>query len=144
MRRLILSSSLSPGDVLMLTAVVRDLHLSCPRVFQTDVRTPCPELWQNSAYLTPIPDDDPDAERIECHYPLIHQSNKLPYHFIHGFRLFLSERLGVEIKPHAFHGDIHLSDEEKDWLSQVDEITGTPDTPFWIIVAGGKTDYTAK
>src|SRR5665213_178283 len=144
MRRLILTTSLSPGDVLMLTAAVRDLHLSCPRQFQTDVRTPCPELWENNPYLTPLADDDPAVERIECHYPLIHQSNHLPYHFIHGFRLFLSERLGVEIKPHAFHGDIHLTEEEKDWLSQVDEITGVPDTRFWIIVSGGKTDYTAK
>lgn len=144
MRRLILSSSLSPGDVLMLTAAVRDLHKTCPEVFRTDVRTACPALWRNNPYVTPLIDDDQGVERVECHYPLIHQSNQLPYHFIHGFRLFLSERLGVEIKPHAFHGDIHLSDEEKEWLSQVDEITGTPDTPFWIIVAGGKTDYTAK
>jgi ADP-heptose:LPS heptosyltransferase len=128
----------------MLTAAVRDLHLTCPGGFQTDVRTPCPELWEHNPSITPLEDGDPSVERIECHYPLIHQSNHSPYHFIHGFRKFLAQRLGVEIRPHAFHGDVHLTDEEKDWLSQVDEITGTPDSPFWIIVAGGKTDYTAK
>jgi ADP-heptose:LPS heptosyltransferase len=144
MRRIILTNSLSPGDVLMLTAAVRDLHLSCPGRFQTDILTPCPALWENNPYITQLRDRSRGVERIECHYPLIHQSNHLPYHFIHGFRLFLSKRLGVEITPHAFHGDIHLSQEEKEWLSQVDEITGTPDSRFWIIVSGGKTDYTAK
>jgi ADP-heptose:LPS heptosyltransferase len=143
-RRIILQNSLCPGDVLMLTAAVRDLHLSCPGEFETDVRTPYPELWENNPYLVVIGDDEPGVERLECHYPLIKLSNHAPYHFIHGFRLFLSERLGVEITPHAFHGDIHLSQPEKEWFSQVDEITGAPDTRFWIIVAGGKTDYTAK
>jgi ADP-heptose:LPS heptosyltransferase len=81
---------------------------------------------------------------IDCHYPLIHQSNQLPYHFIHAFRLFLSEHLGVEIRPHAFKGDIRLTEQEKTWMSQVDEITGTYGTPFWIIVSGGKSDFTAK
>ena len=144
MRRIILETSLCPGDVLMLTAAVRDLHLSCPGEFETDVRTPFPELWEYNPYLVEIGDHEPNVQRIECEYPLIKLSNHVPYHFIHGFRLFLNERLGVQIKPHAFHGDIHLAQQEKNWLSQIDEITGLPDTRFWIIVAGGKTDYTAK
>src|ERR1700736_1540911 len=41
MRRLILRNSLSPGDIVMLTAAVRDLHLSYPGQFLTDTRTPC-------------------------------------------------------------------------------------------------------
>ena len=53
---------------------------------------------------------------IDCEYPLIHQSNELPYHFIHGFRLFLANRLGIEIRPHAFKGHVHVTDEEKGWL----------------------------
>ena len=143
-RKLILSTFLSPGDVLMLTAAVRDLHLSFPGMFITDVRTACPDLWENNPHLTPLDDSDTAVEKLECHYPLIHQSNQLPYPFIHGFRLFLSQHLGVDIRPHAFKGDIHLRQEEKDWLSQLDEITGSPGTRFWIIVSGGKTDYTAK
>jgi len=39
MRRLILKSSQSPGDILMLTAAVRDLHAAHPAQYQTDVRT---------------------------------------------------------------------------------------------------------
>ena len=143
-RKLILKNSLSPGDIIMLTAALRDLHLSFPGRFLTDVDTPCPELWQHNPYITPLSKDDPDTETIQCEYPLINQSNELPYHFIHGFRLFLNEALGVEIRPHAFKGDLRLSDEEKGWISQVDEITGAPGVRYWIIVSGGKKDFTAK
>ena len=144
MRKLILSNRLSPGDIVMLTATVRDLHLSHPGRFLTDVRTPCPQLWENNPWVTPIADDDVEAERIECEYPLIQRSNAVPYHFIHGFRLHLEERLGIGIVAHAFRGDIHLRDEERGWLSQVDEITGEARSRFWIIVSGGKRDFTAK
>jgi len=144
LRKLILKHFLAPGDVLMLTAAIRDIHLTFPGEYLTDVRTPYPDLWEHNPYITPLDDDAADVEVIDCVYPLIHESNQLPYHFIHAFRLFLSDRLGVRIKPHAFKGDIHLADQEKQWDSQVDEITGLKGTRFWLIIAGGKTDFTAK
>ena len=142
-RKLILKNSLSPGDLVMLTAAVRDLHELHPGKFITDVRTPCPALFENSPYLTPLEEEDPEVEVIECHYPLIHRSNQEPWHFIHGFASDLSGKLGVRIRPTAFKGDIHISDLEKSWISRIHEITGK-DTRFWIVVAGGKTDYTIK
>ncbi len=36
-----------------------------------------------------------------------------------------------------------VSELEKSWYSQIEEITGEP-TPFWIVMAGGKPDYTIK
>ena len=126
----------------MLTAAVRDLHLAHPGSFLTDVRTPCKQLWENNPYVSPISDDD-TAERIECHYPLIHGSNQLPNHFVEGFTAYIAERLGVPIKTTAFKGDIHLSSREKAWISQVHEIARVS-VPFWIVVAGGKRDYTVK
>lgn len=144
LNKIILKSFLSPGDIIMLTAAVRDLHLTYPGEFITDIRTSCDALWENNPYINPLDESDPDVQVIDCDYPLIHQSNQLPYHFIHGYRLFLNETLGIDIKPHRFAGDIHITDEEKGWISQIDEITGMPDTRFWIIVSGGKNDYTAK
>ncbi len=143
MNKLILRNFQSPGDIVMLTAAVRDLHLCCPGSWLVDVRTSCPQLWERNPYLTPLDEDDPDVETIDCHYPLIHRSNHAPYHFIHGFIEFLNERLGLNVKPTAFKGDIHLSDQEKSWISQVHEQTGE-DTRFWIVVSGGKYDFTAK
>ncbi len=82
-------------------------------------------------------------QEISCAYPLIHRSNRSPHHFIHGFIQDLGDKLGVKIEPTEFKGDIHLSEDEKRWMSQVQEITKLP-APFWIIGAGGKFDFTAK
>ncbi len=143
MRKLILTNFQSPGDLIMLTAAVRDLHLSYPGEFQTDVRTACPQLWENNPFITPLQSDQGDLETIGCEYPLIHRSNQEPWHFLHGFIDFLNNRLRLNIKPTAFKGDIHLSQVEKSWMSQVQEIT-QDSVPFWIISGGGKLDYTIK
>lgn len=127
----------------MLTAAVRDLHLAHPGRFLTDVRTSCQSLWQNNPYITSMADDEADAEHIECRYPLINSSNKLPHHFVQAFAEFLADRLRLPIKTTAFKGDIHVSAREKAWKSQVHEIVGL-DVPFWVIVAGGKRDFTVK
>lgn len=143
MKKFIFRNYQSPGDIVMLTAAVRDLHRNYPDEFLTDVRTPCPGLWENNPYITPLDEGDPDVSILQCEYPLIHRSNHLPVHFIHGFVSFLNEQLGLRIELSAFKGDIHISDEEKSWLSQVQEMT-QEDIPFWIIVAGGKHDFTIK
>lgn len=143
MKKLILRNFLSPGDLVMLTAAIRDLHQCYPGQFLTDVRTPYPQLWENNPYLTPLNEGDSGVETIDCHYPLIHQSNERPYHFIHAFIAYLNDRLHLEIKPTAFKGDVHLSSEEKGWHSQVCEIVGD-DRPFWLVASGGKFDFTNK
>ncbi len=129
--------------MILLSAAIRDLHQCYPNRFITDVRTPFPQLWENSPYVTPLDERDAEIQIIDCHYPLINSSNRVPYHAIHGFIEFLNERLSLNIKPSVFKGDIHLSDEEKSWDSQVHEIIGK-DIPFWIVVAGGKNDVTIK
>ncbi|CAN5266044.1 hypothetical protein BH23VER1_BH23VER1_36390 [soil metagenome] len=145
MEKLILRNSLCPGDLLMLTAAVRDLHRAYPGRFTTDVRTPCRDLWSHNPHLTPIHESDPAARLIDCHYPLIHQSNSLPHHFIEGFISFLNETLGLAISLSEFRGDIHLSDTETALPSPAAQATGRSNhPPFWIIVGGGKYDFTIK
>lgn len=143
MRKLILKSDLSPGDIVMLTAAVRDLHGCHPHEFLTDVRTHCPALWHFNPHLTALEDDDPEAEFIECRYPLINRANRLPHHCLHGYISFLNEELGLAIELSAFKGDIHMSPAETQWASQVHELTDT-NLPFWLLTAGGKTDVTIK
>ena len=141
MRKIILKNFQSPGDIVMLTAAVRDLKLSHPDIL-IDVRTPCPAIWENNPYLTSLNENGTGIEIINAEYPLIHESNEGPWHFIHGFRLFLEDRLELKIKATKFKGDIHLSSQERSWISQIEEM-GIKDD-FWIIVAGGKYDFTAK
>jgi len=143
-RKIRLVSRLSPGDVLMLTVAVRDLQLGHHGKFQVAVDTSVPELWENNPYLTKLQKDDLGVEEIEAHYPIIHESNEGAYHFIHGYRLFLEEKLGVKIKATKLWGDIHFRPEETHWISMVHEHFTGWDTPFWLICTGGKTDYTTK
>jgi ADP-heptose:LPS heptosyltransferase len=142
-QKLILQNFQSPGDIVMLTGAIRDLYHCYPDRFITDIRTPCPHLWENNPYITALDEKDPEVKVIQCEYPLIHQSNHGPYHFIFGFIEFLNNRLELNIKPTAFRGDIHISNLEKAWISQVHEITGE-DIKFWMVVSGGKYDFTAK
>jgi ADP-heptose:LPS heptosyltransferase len=143
MKKLILVNYLSPGDLVMLTAAVRDLHRCHPGEFLTDVRTGSPELWENNPYLTPLSAGDPEVETLVCHYPLIQHSNQRPVHFIHGFIEFLNEQLGLRIRPSHFGGDIHLSPAEAEQPSPVAERIGES-LPYWIVVGGGKLDITIK
>jgi hypothetical protein len=143
-RDLILTCHLSPGDIVMMTAAVRDLHLAFPGAFRTDVRTSASQLWESNPYLTRLSADDPNVQTIAMKYDLIHQSNESPYHFIHGYIRHLEDVLGVRIPVTRFGGDIHLSSREKSWMSQVKEAPIGWNDDFWIIVAGGKYDFTAK
>jgi hypothetical protein len=143
MRRLVLRSPLSPGDIVMLTAAVRDLHRCYPGRFVTDVRTRCHALWENNPHLTPLVETAPGVEVIDCDYPLIERCNQEPWHCLHGFIQFLNQRLRLQIRPTEYRGDIHLSALERSWYSQVHEFMGV-DLPFWILSAGGKYDVTVK
>ena len=142
-RKLILRNFQSPGDIVMLTAAVRDLHRAHPGDFLTDVRTSCPALWKHNPYLTPIAEDEPHVEVIDCHYPLIHRSNQVPCHFLHGFIAHLNEQLGLSIRVTEFKGDIYISDDERAWFDRVETTFGTG-RPFWLVVSGGKHDFTIK
>lgn len=127
----------------MLTAAVRDLQWRHPSKFAVTVHTSAGALWEHNPHATFTETPQAEARVIKCDYPLIHRSNQEPWHFIHGFHQHLSGKLGVKVEPTAFKGDIHLSQDERNWMSQVQEITKEW-VPYWIVAAGGKFDYTAK
>ncbi len=141
MERLILVSTQSPGDVVMLTAAVRDLHRAHPGKYRTDVRTPCPALWEHNPYVQPIDDYEPGVRVLHMHYPAIHHSNQRPYHFLHGYIQHLQAELGVSIPVTEFKGDIHLSPQE---LAEKPAFMESLPQHYWILCAGGKFDFTTK
>lgn len=143
MKKLILTNRQSPGDILMLTAAVRDLHLTYPGRFLTDVRTSASDLWLHNPHITPIADDDPDATTIKCEYPLISRCHQSACHFLHGFIQFFNETLDLNIQLTDFKGDLHLSPEERSLPSPMMEWGGVS-MPYWIVAAGGKFDFTIK
>jgi len=141
--RLILRNFQSAGDILMLTATLRDLHRCYPGRFVTDVRTSCADLWIGNPWLTPLRDDEPGVRVVECQYPIIHGSNQAPWHFLFGFSEHLNDKLGLRIQPTEYRGDVHLTPEEREWFARVQEAHGEA-RPYWLFASGGKWDYTIK
>lgn len=142
-RKLVLKSHYSLGDIVLMTAAVRDLHRCYPRQFVTDVRTSCAGLWEQNPYLTPLDERARAVKSLTLDYPLINYSNQVPYHSLHAYIDALNEKLGLDIHGTEFKGDIHLSEMEKSAPSQVAEVVGQ-EIPFWLISAGGKDDLTIK
>lgn len=142
-RKLILQSHLALGDIVMLTAAVRDLSQACPGRFILDVRTPFPDIWANNPYLKPLDDLEPSVETVGCDAPLVDRSDRVPCHYLHAFVDFLNQRLGLELAPTEFRGDIHLSEAERSGASLMRELTGE-EVPYWLVSAGGRYDLTIK
>lgn len=141
--KLIIRQHQSPGDILMLTAAIRDLHKAYPAMFLTAVDTAADALFENSPYIVSLDKQDPEVFIIQAEYPLVHKSNEGPWHFIEAFHEDFSRKLGLSVLPTTMRGDIHISEQEKSWFSQIYEIVGR-DVPFWLIDAGCKSDYTNK
>jgi ADP-heptose:LPS heptosyltransferase len=137
--KLILRNDQCPGDILMLTAAVRDLKRAHGDRFTIGVKTRFPELWENNPYIANLSPRDRGVQTLACHYPLYKESNRRPYHFVHAFTQYLEKQLNVRIPVTEMGGDIHLSDAEKAAPPPLGK-----DKPYWIIAAGGKRDATVK
>jgi ADP-heptose:LPS heptosyltransferase len=133
--RLILKNYQSPGDLVMMTAALKALHVTYPGYYETEIRTSCDRLFDWNPYVKPAGTSLGDV--IEMEYPLIHESNTRPLHFIHGMTRDLGKKLGVPLEPVEFKGDVYVSEEEKKPCHRFT-------LPVWLIVSGGKRDYTAK
>jgi len=149
-KKILFTNYQAPGDVLVLTATIRDLHRKYPNKYLTDVDTTAMQIWENNPHITKL-DWTKENETIKthenikiinCKYPLIDQSNTAPYHFLHAFAQYIETKLRIKIPLTEAKGDIHLSEEEKNWISQAKE-KGIENN-FWIVIAGGKYDFTAK
>lgn len=145
MRKLLLTCGLCPGDIMTLTVAVYSLHQTYPGEYLTDVRTPCPDIWQNNPHITPLDDNDPDVTTIPMEYPQIHRSNQTPINFVSCYTEYLGEQIGRPLYARSNRPLIYLTDEEKNWITMIQEhFTHGRKTPFGILVAGAKCDYTIK
>lgn len=139
-RKVILRRGQSPGDVLTFTRAVADLKEAFPK-WQIDVRTPCPEIWENNPRLTPLKEEE--AEVFDINYDEIN----LPWwernHWTEAFRHELENKLGVKIKSSGRRPELWISDLEKSWINQVEQNLGWRGN-FWILNAGHKPDNELK
>jgi len=131
-----------------MTRSLSDLKQTYPD-WDVDVRTPCPEIFENNPRLTRLEETDPAVEIISLENnekDIIHSSGVSGIHYTEGFVQEAQKKLKVPITRHGILPEIFISEQEKGWVNQVAdkrfgiEYTGN----FWLLNAGYKKGCVLK
>jgi ADP-heptose:LPS heptosyltransferase len=52
-KKLIIKHNRAPGDIMTLTTLIRDIHLTYPGEYETAVDTSAKDLWRHNPYIVP-------------------------------------------------------------------------------------------
>ena len=147
MKKILLRQWLAVGDVVVSTSLPKSIHAALPGEFEIHVATSHIELWNNNPHVTAhaiSPHVEIEGiQSVPIHYPNFSISNRVPGHFIEAVHQWFSKYMKVEVRPNCFHGDLYLSEEEKQWPKC---LTGLLElgTKYWLICASSKRDFTCK
>lgn len=136
----------APGDIVMLTALVRDIKAAYPDIV-LDLDSTSKELWEHNPHISPRPlwnhnSRDPKivvpgTKFVNCDYGQgIKDQTKETIHFVSYFHRDFQKKTGLTVPLTLPHGDLHLSQAER----TVNPIVGR----YWVILSGGKSDFTIK
>ncbi len=135
MESLVLNHHRAPGDIVTMTALVRDIHVAYPGRFRVSVQTSCPELWYGNPYVVPRRKSEP-AKWVQLSYGEgIGRSARENIHFLTAWHHNLAKQTGIEVPLTLPKPDLHLKPSEEARIV---------DGRYWLILAGGKTDFTTK
>lgn len=134
--KFILEYKRAPGDTLVLTALVRDLKLTYGDDIEIGIRCSYPDLWKNNPYIAKTEPAGAKLVRLSEGYYIRQSRAGVRQHYITAFFRDFTDKTGVVVHPTLPHGDLHLSEYEK----QYPIVRGK----YWVIVPGGKTDATVK
>jgi ADP-heptose:LPS heptosyltransferase len=139
MEPVVIRNTQSPGDIIVLTAALRDISKTYPGRFRFGIDCG-KDVSSRSMFLNnPHIDMALQAGRqLVAKYPLVHQSNQQKVHFLWGFLEYLNEQLKTSAKLLEFKPALYLSKDEM--ASPPAGVT----KPYWVFASGGKKDFTAK
>src|SRR5688572_24606320 len=102
------------GDVVVLTAAVRDLYRSFPGRFEISVDSAYADVWRYNPYVRAraFP-----GKVIDCRKAVIDRTGATGRHYVHAYLDLLNRHLGTDAQISEIKGDVHLSDEERSWYS---------------------------
>lgn len=139
MRNLLLSHSLAVGDVVVSTGVVRDLMLTYPGEYRVAFDTNMAPVFENNPYVVPrnVILQSGDWQYVRLDYaPGLYDQKFRPCHFLEYFHNDLEAKTGIKVPLTLPYPDLHLSAQEK-------AVREYPER-YWVIFAGGKSDYPIK
>jgi len=142
-RRLILRNTQAPGDIIVLSAAIRDLHIAHPGLFDTEiwVSPGAEHIYYNNPNITAIHGKTArraGAQLVQAGYSaaIKHCNQTAGKHFLWGFIDDLNTKLSTKIKLTEFRPAVYMSDVEKAQLPF--------EEPYWVFLSGGKKDYPTK
>ena len=136
-RTIILRHHRAAGDILVMTAVVRDLYKAYSDTVDIGVETPFPEIWENNPYIIKLKDKRLGASVYNLSYgDGIRKAGREPIHFMQAFYDDFEKRSGMKLSLTEPKPDIHLSEFE---LSK-----RAVEGRYWVVLSGGKADFTTK
>lgn len=135
---LVLENRNAPGDCVVMTHAVAELHAQYPGQYRTAVRTFTPGVWENNPLV--VPEKALHLPRvIRLNYGHELGAGKMRRgHFATGFVHSLARQLNVALSPPSrLPGYIYMSDAE---------MSTPPDLPagYWVLLSGVKKDIPVK
>lgn len=135
-RTFFLEFQMAPGDVSMLTSLVRDIKLTYGDRYRVNVGTNFNAIWRHNPHvdLNVVPKAK-GVEIIKMKYDIKYQQT-CHIHFVRTFHRYFELKTHIHVPLLEPKADYHFSEEEK--KSPI--ISGR----YWLVIAGGKTDITCK
>ncbi len=136
---LILAHHKSPGDIAVLTALVRDLALTHADKYSLAVDSGCKDIWRHNPYLVPLAEQKKKfgVKTLKMTYGHgIREQKHETVHFLNYFHRDFERKTKTRVPLTLPYPDIHLTREEKD--------APIIDGRYWIVLSGGKSDATVK
>lgn len=141
MEKIVLRNNLSPGDVCVMTTAVKMLAQQHGDKFELGYTGTASELFRGNPHISGFKHSE--GRELRTNYPLIHKCGERPVHFIQGYIDYLADELRVPLELTQNYPDIHLTKREISSAGPLYKKVGI-DFPYWLLCAGGKSDYTLK
>ena len=139
-RRIVLINTRAPGDLAVLTALVRDIALTYPGQYEIDVDTTAKDIWRNNPHLTPLRNGkawQKDIEYVKIQYGRgLRDQNHETVHFLAYFHRDFERQCKIKVPLTLPYPDLHLNEQERN--------TRIVEGRYWVVINGGKSDFTAK
>jgi ADP-heptose:LPS heptosyltransferase len=139
-RRIAFSHSRALGDVVVMTAAVRDFKLAYGDAAEVYVQSHFPQVWANNPHVAghiSLQRPTQMPTHALSYGPSLRELNNERRHFVTAFHVSIADRTKGEFAPPctAPEPDLHLSDRDA---------APDPGGRYWVLFAGRKNDFTAK
>ncbi len=137
---LLVRNPFSLGDIVVLSAAIRDLHAAYPSRFLTGIECDHPDVFFANPHAAEV---GPEARILDCAHVKLDRSGQAGHHYLQAYIDLFNKQLGTAIALTEPRGDLHLSHDERRWYSELYNYCGR-ELPYWVVCSGGKFDLPVK